>query len=716
MTSVATVHKEGLPPAPIYNDGDSVEDVIDRIPVYQHLSDYEGLVEVPGPKKPGYSPIFRNQVAKDNHLTIYSPELSTLYSIFIRSYFRNPDKKFLGYRASTQSPFQYLTYAEVHDLSLDLGAGIKYLLAAEKSQIVTFYMPNCYQFPIIDLATQAHSFVNTCLYDSLGQNAFVHIFGLTDSPIVFTQKSKVEKIVTLEVKSLKFIITNEELDSTKDFDLFDKCQKKGYLLMDLKSLAGLGKKHHVGVSLPKPDDIFTISFTSGTTGMPKGVIITHKMIVASISVTTLFTVGKRSLSVFVFLPLAHCFQRLAMYLDTLLESTLHFPTDPTNPATYFEDMKACKPGYLCAVPRILTKIEMALKSVLQNSKFLSKCIYYKIEKLKKGEDASHFVYDKFLCKKIRAAFGFDNINYIACGSAVLPIETQYFIRAAFNLPIIEGYGLTESGTVATMNPGFLKTLGYVGYIGFQLDMRFRDVPEMGYSFEKNRSGELLIRGPCISPGYWKAEAKWQENLDDGFFCTGDIFKMHPGNLLSVIDRVKNFFKLSQGKFISSEKIQDSYLNTSALIEHMFVYGDSARNFLVAIASINVAEIGNYLLKHDIAFTVDGKKYTAGDYIELNQQVMANKAPYKITSSLLNLLNDKSLRVKILTELNKPLMGKFLSYEMIKNIHFGTNSFSIEEDTLTPTLKLKRHNAKRKYDEEIEMMYKEGNISTASVRL
>ncbi len=706
-------------PSPFRNPGDDAQTVIDRLPIPSDL--FGSSYEVPNSKAKGYSPVYRSLISKDSLIANVHPDLDTAYSIFQHSLKQAPNKSYLAHKplddkTKSYNPYTFLTFSQVDDLSRQVGSATLHLLAnagvsVSKETIFTIYLPNCIYFPILDLASQAYSVTTTCLYDTLKKEEISHILKLTASPVVFTEKNKVKNVLALKIPTLKFVVVTKDLDNFADRDLLAAAELANIQLLDLSSLTEIGKANLKPISPPTSDNLFTLSFTSGTTSLPKGVQITHRNTVSLIATlcagTEYAKVPNGESTSFEFLPLAHCYQRLMFYLDTLRRYVNYFPHDPSNVASYFEDIKIIKPSYLCAVPAVLGRIELALKAQIFASKELTDAVNYKISKLKQRKEASHPKFDSEIVPKLRAAFGFENVNYLGTGSAATSLDTLFFLKACFNVTILQGYGLTETTACFCCSSPLLDTYGTNGVVGPAGELRLRDIPEMNYTFDSNRSGEILVRGLNITTGYYKRPDLFKEVIDDdGWFPTGDVATLDDKNRVIIVDRVKNFFKLSQGKFIAAESVQSTYLTKNPALEQLFIYGDSTRSFLIAITGVNPAAFKNLLQKHNISLDFD--------FAKLIEAVSTNNLNDTSVTQFRELANQRHIRELVLKEFNKNVSDSGLvSFELMKNIHIDIAPFSVEKGTLTPTLKIKRPIAKQKFAKKIDELYAEGTIYQTS---
>ncbi|ODV62945.1 acetyl-CoA synthetase-like protein [Ascoidea rubescens DSM 1968] len=751
-------------PLPIPNAANdlSVDQVLDQLPLCTNSSNAR-VVPLENSKVDGYSPVFRNSLVEHTKLVSnYHTDIKTLFDNFnyALNKFNQPniDKSILAYRKSINSSTQdsdldsqsdsnptntekefedfysYLTFSQVDSLRSQIGSGVLYLInqidpTYSHNFVLSIFAPNSVQWVLIDLACQAYSITNTALYSTLGNESSQYILKTTQSPILFTKKDKIDNIINLKnskkISSLRIIISIDNLDNKLDYKLFNYCFNSNILLYDFKSLISIGTQNLKPFIPPNQNDIYTISFTSGTTSHPKGVQLTHYNALACLTSNATMIAypdHHQPKSLFI-LPLAHIFARNLVAFEFLNGSIMYFPHNPLNPKSFLDDFKIVKPTHLACVPRVFTKIEMSIKSKLLNSKLLSMALTKKINGLRqKKYDStknSQLFLDHLIFNKIKKQLGFENLSSIVVGGAPIPFDTIEFLSAIFNIGVLQGYGLTESHS--GFSQSFIndfKTFGSNGLIGPCVEMKFRDILDLNYTWDQNRSGEILIRGPIVFSKYYKDDEKTSEAFDnDGWFQTGDIGKLTDDNTLLIIDRVKSFFKLSQGEFVSTERIENFYSSRNSIINQLWIYGDSKRNFLVSIIGL---ELDNFIpyLKNLIGNQEKIKNLDSDSKsLILHLSSHSNTESFKqdFDSHFKNKLN-QNLEIKkiILSDLNENIKKfNLLNFEKIKNIYIDFEPFSVDNKCLTPTLKIVRKKAITNYTNVIEALYTEGELFTKS---
>jgi len=453
-----------------------------------------------------------------------------------------------------------------------------------------------------------------------------------------------------------------------------------------RRIAERGHKH----TPPSPKDLATFCYTSGTTGNPKGAMLSHVNLVAAMegmgSANELAR-GRpydRHLS---YLPLAHIFERVV--LNNMLASGASIAFYRGKPEYLIEDMQACRPTSIPVAPRVLNKIYDKIHAAIAAAGGLKKKLFdaavaAKTKALMEHGHLKHAVYDRLIFNKIKKGLGMDQLRLVASGSAPLAGNVLTFFRIMLGIPVAEGYGQTEGAAAATVShPDDYATTGHVGGPGGGIELALYDVPDMGY-FHTDKDhdgqpchgrGEICVRGPSVFMGYYKDEEKTRETIDkDGWLHSGDIGLWRPNGTLQIIDRKKNLFKLAQGEYVAPEKIENILLR-SPLIGQCFVHGDSLQTALVAI------------IVPDEEVVVPQYGTSAG------------------SKSLEKICQSKQLKSDLLGEIRKLSKQAGLhGFETPKAIHLDHVPFSVENDLLTPTFKLKRQQARIYYQKEIDRLY------------
>lgn len=354
-----------------------------------------------------------------------------------------------------------------------------------------------------------------------------------------------------------------------------------------------------------------------------------------------------------------------------------------NPAMISEDCQKLRPTMFPSVPRLYQRIYASVKGKLDAltgcAKWLADKAYAsKAASLAANAEYSHACYDMLIFNKMKAAFG-GALECMVTGSAPIDLEILAFLKVCFSCPLLEGYGLTETAGASTITKPEDPVPGHVGGPLECCKFRLRDVAAMNYhSTDKPYPrGEICMQGSSVTEGYYKCPEKTKEAFDaEGWFLSGDVGMIYPNGSVKVIDRVKNIFKLSHGEYIAPEKLENKY-TLSDYVAQILIYGDSLKNCCVAII----------VLEQATCFKWAAENGKAQDLAALALDADMKK----VVQDSLNIIT-KEHRLSGIERPHK----LFLTHD----------AFSIENNILTPTFKLKRNVARDVYRPQIDAMYKE----------
>ena len=298
----------------------------------------------------------------------------------------------------------------------------------------------------------------------------------------------------------------------------------------------------------------------------------------------------------------------------------------------------------------------------------------------------NILFDNLIFRKIRNSFG-GRLRFMLVGSAPVEPKILNFLRCALSCEIVEGYGQTEDIAGVLLTRTFDPVCQHLGGPGFSCEVKLKDVPELGYTSkmkdDKGRlrpSGELMVRGPIIFKGYFRDKEKTEETIDeDGWMHSGDIATIIPehGNALKIVDRVKNIFKLSQGEYISPEKIEN-ILSGNKYIDQIFIYGDTLQNYLLGFI---------YPSKNAIL------------------ELLKNKFNDVSEDNYMKYFEEDEIKKEIIKDIDGyGRKNDLKGFELPKKIHLCKEPFSIKNQIITPTMKIRRHIAKKFFAKEINKLY------------
>lgn len=414
-----------------------------------------------------------------------------------------------------------------------------------------------------------------------------------------------------------------------------------------------------------PQDVLTLIYTSGTTGTPKGVMLTNDNLVQNfINLEVIFPKGiRKAIS---FLPLSHVYERILGYLYLFTDTSIYYAESME---TIVADIQFVKPNVFCTVPRLLEKV---YDKIMEKGKSLTgikrKMFFWAVQLGEEFETDKDWFYHfklniarKLVFTKWKDALGGEIIAIVSGGAALNPRLARIFWAA--DMPVFEGYGLTETSPVITVNyPGHVM----FGTVGPAIN---------GVEIKIAEDGEVLTRGHHVMKGYYNREDLTAETIDaEGWFHTGDIGEVVAGKFLKITDRKKEIFKTTGGKYVAPQMLENKY-KESVLIEQIMVLGEN-RKFPAALIVPNFVALKSWCEKKSIP-------YTTPEEIVLNTQVLE--------------------KYKQVIELASADFGK---WEQVKRFVLLTKEWSIEGGEFTPKLSLKRKVILEKNKDRIEKLYKD----------
>ncbi|NWX66899.1 ACSL5 ligase, partial [Promerops cafer] len=622
----------------------------------------------------------RGALLTDNNLlSYYFEDAKTLYEVFQRGVNISGNGDCLGYRKPKQ-PYQWLTYKQVSDRTKYLGSGLLQKGCQPSSnQFIGIFAQNRPEWIISEYACYTYSMVAVPLYDTLGPEAIVYIVNKADISVVICDTPVKAEVLLKNCEDkktpcLKIIILMDLFDE----ELKDRAAKVGIEILSLQEVEELGRNNIREPVPPKPEDLSVVCFTSGTTGNPKGAMLTHQNVVSNAAAflrCTENTIECTSSDVAIsYLPLAHMFERVVQAVVYSCGAKVGFFQGDIKLLT--DDMKTLKPTLFPVVPRLLNRVYDKIQSGANTPVkqcLLKLAVFMKMAEIKQGIIRNDSIWDKLVFKKVQETMG-GRVRIMVTGAAPISPSVLTFLRAALGCQIFEAYGQTECSAGSTFSMPGDWTTGHVGAPLACNIIKLDDVEEMSY-FSSNNEGEVCIKGPNVFKGYLKDPEKTAEAIDkDGWLHTGDIGKWLPNGTLKIIDRKKNIFKLAQGEYIAPEKIENVYIR-SAPVAQVFVHGESLRSFLIGIVVPDAEMLPEFAAKLGLK----------GSFEELCKNPAVKKA---ILDDMIRLGREAGLK----------------SFEQVKDLYIHTELFSVENGLLTPTLKAKRGDLVKFFQEEIEALY------------
>lgn len=400
------------------------------------------------------------------------------------------------------------------------------------------------------------------------------------------------------------------------------------------------------------EDLATIVYTSGTTGEPKGAMLTHQQILSEVEdLVKAYPISPMD-STLCFLPFAHVLGRAELWLHTYLGFTLNYAESIDKLKSNLSEVK---PTVIIGVPRIFEKIYSGLLAQIEGHPFRKRLF----ELLSGAEDfARSTLADWFIYSKLREGLG-GRLRFVVSGGAALDPKLARFFRRA-GLLILEGYGLTETTAAIAVNTPEAFEFGTVG----------KPLPDVEIKLAED--GEILVKSRKVMMGYYKDEEATAQVIKDGYFYTGDVGQFTDEGFLRITDRKKDLIKTAGGKYVAPQKLE-GLLKNSPLISHVLIHGDR-RKYVVALLTLNEPYVKKFARDNG---------WTYRDFKALSQMPEIRE----------------NIR-KAIAQANTHLA----SYETIKNFAILPDDFSIERGELTPSLKVKRKVCDEKFKEVIDQLY------------
>lgn len=636
--------------------------------------------------KPSVGPVYRNVLAEKDFPSVYE-DLSTSWDLFSVSAKKYAERQMLGWRKFVEGkpgPYVWKTYKEVYGDVLNIGSALR-AIGAEPGSRIGIYGANCPQWIIAMEACNAHSLICVPLYDTLGHGAVNFIINHAEIDIVFVQDKKAKELLKSEStipERLKVVICFTSLKEEEKISAAGN-EMKPY---SWDEFLRLGKENPFEITPPRPLDICTIMYTSGTSGTPKGVVLTQETITTFVRGVDIYmeqfedkmTEDDVYLS---FLPLAHILDRTVEEYFFRKGASVGYYHGDLNAIK--DDLMELKPTLLVGVPRVFERIHEGIKQAVQvlnpvRRKAFDLLYKYKLSWMNSGykqKDASPLA-DLLAFRKVKARLG-GRLRLIISGGAALSTEVEEFLRVTCCAFFVQGYGLTETCGPTTIGfPDEMCMLGTVGGVMLFNELRLEEVPETGYNPLGDRPcGEICVRGKTVFTEYYKDPELTKEAIKDGWFHTGDIGEIFPNGVVKIIDRKKNLIKLSQGEYIALEHLENVY-SVTPIVEDIWIYGNSFKSMLVAVVVLH----------------------------EENTKKWANSNGFLCSFSELCPL--EQLRHYVLSELTSTAeRNKLKRFEYIKGVVLESRPFDIEKDLVTATLKKKRNNLFKHYEVQINAEYK-----------
>ncbi|WOG83307.1 hypothetical protein DCAR_0102482 [Daucus carota subsp. sativus] len=625
----------------------------------QLFSEQGYSVVLPQISQEGESNIYRSVHSPLKLITTFPnhPEISTLHDNFERSAEIFRDERYLGTRVGVDGSvgeYRWMTYGEAATARSSIGSGLLNH-GIPKGSCIGLYFINRPEWMIVDHACCAYSYVSVPLYDTLGPDAVNFIINHATVRAIFCVRQTLDTLLSSlsKIPSVRLVVGQSNLQPFRP---------------------------------PKPADIATICYTSGTTGNPKGAVLSHGGLIANVAGATYKIIWNTSDVYISYLPLAHIYERYHQIMVPYYGTAVGFyQGDNTK---LLDDMVQLRPTIFCSVPRLFNKIYASILNSIKASgreKLFTASFNAKKQSIMTGKNPSP-TWDDVIFNNIKEKLG-GRVRFMFSAAAPLSPDVMDFLRVCFDGHVIEAYGMTENSCMISCMDANDYLNGHVGSPNPACEVKLVDVPEMEYT-SKDRPyprGEICVRGPTVFSGYFKDEVQTKEAMDeDKWLHTGDIGMWLPEGRLKIIDRKKNIFKMAQGEYVAPEKLENVYAKCK-FVAQCFIHGDSTKSALVAVISLDQDVLKPWAFAEGIMY-----------------------------ENLHQLCNDPRTKAAVLADMD--VVGRqsqLRGFEFAKAVTLVLEPFTLDNGLLTPTFKIKRAAAKAYFAKEISMMYAELSASETS---
>lgn len=532
------------------------------------------------------------------------------------------------------------------------------------------------EWNFLDMGMAQIGVVHVPLYPNIGPREYKYIVEHSDARLIIVSSLEYyDKLKDIAEKSekVKAIFSFDKIEGAKNWTELIALgeQNKSKYENELQTI----KESII------EDDLLTIIYTSGTTGLSKGVMLSHKNIIANVMGTYKLLPLDSKDTMMSFLPLCHVFERMVNYLVQYKGCTVYYAESIE---TVGDNIREIKPNGFASVPRVLEKVYdkiilkgKELKGIKKNLFFWAVGLAHKYELNKANGWWYEFqlkIARKLIFSKWKEALG-GQVNVVISGGAALQPRLARVFNAA-GIPLMEGYGLTETSPVIAVNQEHYPYMefGTVGPVLENVEVKLAE------------DGEILMKGPSLMLGYYKDPEKTKEAIDEqGWFHTGDIGELSNHNILKITDRKKEIFKLSTGKYIAPQLIENIF-KESSFIEQIMIVGENEK-FAAAIICPSFEFLHNWCTLHKITFKDNRELIQRSDVIE---------------------------RFNLEVEKTNKTLGL---HRQVKKFELTCQEWLPETGELSPTLKVKRKYIKEKYKIKFDRMYgytkDDGHVGTPS---
>lgn len=621
-------------------------------------------------------------------------------------------KKFLGTRQLIKKEFEssgdgrsfekltlgkyvWITYSQALTRVENFASGLV-ALGHKKGERVAMFAETRAEWLLGAEACFRQNFQVVTVYASLGLDALAHCLNETEAVTVICDDKQLKKLISMsdQFETVKRVVYMDAIGDDSPPSLSDV---SNWTVESFSSVEKKGQESKIPADMPKPKDVAVIMYTSGSTGMPKGVMMSHGNLVATVAgVSTVIPALSSNDCYLAYLPLAHVLELAAELTMIGTGASIGYGSPHTLIDTSNKIKKGTKgdapelgPTLMTAVPAILDKVRDGVLKKVDGAggavKTLFDIAYKRRVMAIEGNwfgawGAEKVLWDTLVFKKIRALFG-GSVRGMLSGGAPLSPDTQRFINVCFGAPIGQGYGLTETCAGATFSEWDDTSVGRVGPPVPHCYVKLVNWEEGNYkTTDDPPRGEIVIGGPSVTLGYFKNQEKTDQDFkvderDTRWFYTGDIGQFHEDGCVEIIDRKKDIVKLQAGEYVSLGKVE-SVLSGSQYVDNVMIHADPFHSNCVALVVANQAALEAWAKKASV------------DHSDFGNLCSKPEACKEVLSSLNQVAKN----------------GKLERFEIPTKIKLLSEPWTPESGLVTAAMKLKREAVRKAFADDLKALY------------